>query len=422
MSIVINKFRLYPSEEQEGKLLFILEQCRWLYNKLLSIINESKKTPPKRKVQSMLPKLKEKRKELKEVNAKTLQMVVFMLYNNLKALVELKKKGKKVGKLRYKKYGKFKSFILNQSGFNIIKTEGRLDRLYISKVGEVPIRVHRSIEGKIKQVIIKRYGSGEWFALLCVEETETQKKEIEKAIGIDLGVKRFLTDSEGREVENPRFYERDLERLRREHRKLSRKESRSNNWLKQLKRLCKVYERIERKRDDFLHKLSRFYVDNYDLIVVEDLEVENMRRNHNLSMQISDASWSKFLHYLSYKAASAGKTVVRVSPRGTSEGLSWDDPLRDYISACRILKRGLEKMGLGQPSEPAERRPLLHITAYSVIVGQVTSTKQEPLPLDAVRGGGHSVNPFESEGHTKNAWRYCEEIWRNLHEEWRNTE
>ncbi|MCW7081008.1 MAG: transposase [Candidatus Methanospirare jalkutatii] len=379
MSIVItHKFRLYPTNEQEEKLLFILEQCRWLYNKMLSIINECERIPPKREMQSMLPKLKEQREELKEVNAKTLQMVVFMLYNNLKALSALKKKGKKVGKLRYKKYGKLKSFILNQSGFKLIETGSRLDKLYISKVGEVPIRVHRLVEGKIKQVIIKRYGSGAWFALLCVEEAEAPKKEIEKVVGIDLGIRSFLTDSEGREVENPRCYEQELERLRIEHRKLSRKKRHSKNWLKQMKRLCKVYEKIERKRDDFLHKLSRFYVDNYDLIVVEDLEIENMKRNHNLSSEISDASWGKFLRYLSYKAARAGKTVVRVSPRGTSEGLSRDDPLRDYISARRILRRGLEKLGQGLPFEPAERRPLLHITVKAVVVGQVPSTKQEP--------------------------------------------
>ena len=372
--MIAYKFRLYPTNEQEENLLFILEQCRWLYNNLLSLINESKKTPPKRKMQSMLPKLKEEQPELREVNAKTLQMVVFMLYNNLKALSELKKRGKKVGKLRYKKYGKFKSFILNQSGFKLIKTGNRLDKLYISKVGEVPIRVHRSVEGRIKQVIIKRYGSGEWFALLCVEEAEAPKKEIEKVVGIDLGIRSFLTDSEGRVIENPRFYERDSERLRREHRKLSRKKRGSKNYLRQLRRLCKVYEKIERKRDDFLHKLSRFYVDNYDLIAVEDLEIENMKRNHNLSSEISDASWSKFLRFLSYKAARAGKTVVKVPPRGTSEGLSWDDPLRDYISARRILERA----GWGPPSEPAERRPLLHVPASAVIMGQVASTKQEP--------------------------------------------
>jgi len=375
--MITYKFRLYPTNEQEEKLLFISEQCRWLYNKLLSIINESKKIPPKRKMQSLIPKLKEEHPELKEVNAK-LQMGVFMLYNNLKALAKLKKKGKKVGKLRYKKYGKFKSFILIQSGFKLIGTDGRLDRLYISKVGEVPIRVHRFVEGRIKQVIIKRYGSGAWFALLCIEETEMTKKKIKSVIGIDLGIKSFAIDSEGRVIENPKCYERDSERLRREHRKLSRKKRGSKNWLKQLRRLCKIYEKIERKRDDFLHKLSRFYVDNYDLIVVEALKVENMKRNYNLSFEISDASWGKFLRYLSYKAARAGKTVVRVSPRGTSVGLSWDDPLRDHISACRILKRGLEELGQGLPFKPAERRPLLHVPASAVVVGQVLSMKQEP--------------------------------------------
>ena len=129
--LITHKFRLYPSEGQEEKLLFILERCRWLYNKLLSIINENKKTLSKREIQSMLPKLKEERTELKEVNAKTLQMVVFMLYNNLKALSALKKRGKKVGKLRYKKYGKFKSFILNQSGFKLIETGSRLDVIHL---------------------------------------------------------------------------------------------------------------------------------------------------------------------------------------------------------------------------------------------------------------------------------------------------
>jgi len=376
--MIAYKFRLYPTEEQEENLLFISEQCRWLYNYLLSIWNGCENIPSRYKMQAMLPKLKEQREELKGVNAKTLQMVVFMLYNNLKALSALKKKGKKVGKLRYKKYGKFKSFILNQSGFKIIETGKRLDKLYISKVGEVPIRIHRPIEGKIKQVIIKRYGSGEWFALICVEAEEVPKKEIEKAVGIDVGIKSFLTDSDGREIENPGFYERDLERVKMEHRRLSRKERGSKKWLKQLKRLCKVYERIERKRDDFLHKLSRFYVDNYDFIAVEDLKIENMKRNHNLSMEISDVSWGKFFHFLSYKAERAGKTVVKVPPRGTSEGLSWNDPLRHFKSALRILNKGLEKMGQGLPFEPVERRPILLVTAKAVIEGQASPMKQEP--------------------------------------------
>jgi len=97
----------------------------------------------------MLPKLK-------EVDAKTLQMVVFMLNNNLKVLAELKKRGKKVGKLRYKKYGKLKSFILNQSDFNIIEIVSKLNKLCISKVGEVPMRIHRPVEGKNKASFVEK--------------------------------------------------------------------------------------------------------------------------------------------------------------------------------------------------------------------------------------------------------------------------
>ncbi|MHC1611634.1 MAG: helix-turn-helix domain-containing protein, partial [Candidatus Methanospirareceae archaeon] len=103
------KFRLYPNREQEEKLLFVLEECRWLYNSFLSVWNNSKKIPSRFKLQAMLPAMKEEHESLKKVNSKTLQMVLFMLYNNLKAMRELKKKGKKVGKLRYKKYGQFKS-------------------------------------------------------------------------------------------------------------------------------------------------------------------------------------------------------------------------------------------------------------------------------------------------------------------------
>ena len=97
-----------------------------------------------------------------------------------------------------------------------------------------------------------------------------------------------------------------------------------------------------------------------------------MVRNHNLAQKILDASWGKFIQMLLYKAERAGRAVVRVNPRGTSEGLSIDDLHRDYISACRIKNRGL-----GQPCQPVERRPLLPVTAKAVIEGQVFSAKQE---------------------------------------------
>jgi putative transposase len=329
--------------------------------------NGSDKVPSRYKLQAMLPAMKEEHEGMKKVNSKTLQMVLFMLYNNLKALRELKKNGKKVGKLRYKKYGNFKSFTLNQSGFKIIKSGKRLDKLYISKVGNIPIRIHREIEGVIKQVIIKRYKSGEWYALLCVDkELSIFKKTIEKVIGLDMGLRFFLTDSEGRQIENPKFYKKTLDRIKIEQRKLSRKKKRSNNWLKELVKLNKLYQRLVNQRDDFLHKLSRFYVDNYDLIAVESLNIKGMTRNHHLAQSILDASWSKFFGMLSYKAESAGKVVPKVNPRGTSRERRYGGGLdRDYNAALNILERGIQ--GQGMSFVPVDIAPLRIISASVVV-------------------------------------------------------
>jgi putative transposase len=365
------KFRLYPTKEQEEKLLFVLELCRWLYNTFLVMWNNSEKIPSRYKLQAMLPAMKEKKPELKEVNSKTLQMVLFMLYNNLKALRELKKKGRKVGKLRYKKYGQLKSCILNQSGFKIIRTKKRLDKLYISKVGNVPIRIHREIEGKIKQVIIKRYKSGEWYALLCVDkEISVIVRVIQKVIGLDVGIKFFLTDSDGRQIENQHFYKKTLERIRIEHQKLSKKEKGSENRAKQQVRLAKLYQKLVNQRDEFLHKLSRFYVDNYELISVQDLNIGGMTKNHNLAPSILDASWSKFFGMLFYKVEIAGKKVKEVNPRGTSKEYKYGEIDRDYNAALNILVRGI--LGQGLSLEPLEMEPLRELTfvpASSIVEG-----------------------------------------------------
>ena len=356
------KFRLYPSVEDEKKLLFILELCRWLYNTFLAMGNSADKIPSRFKLQAMLPRIKEEKPELKEVNAKALQMVLFMLYNNVKVLHKLKNNGKKVGKLRYKKYGQFKSFILNQSGFKVIKTGKRHDKLYISKVGNIPIRIHREIEGRVKQVIIKRYRSGEWHALFCVDRQIPVEQAIQKVIGLDMGIRFFLTDSEGRQIENPKFYNRALERIRIEQRGLSRKERGSNNRKKQVLRLARLYQRLVNQRDDFLHKLSRFYVDNYDLIAVEDLNIKGMVGNHRLAGSILDASWKKFLQMLEFKAERAGASIVKVNPRGTSKEHKYGVQDRNINAAINIVNRA----GWGTPLVPSEIEPLL-VRASSIV-------------------------------------------------------
>jgi len=142
------KFRLYPNKEQEKKLLETLELGRQTYNYFLSQWGSVGKIPSRLKMQAQLPKLKEEKAELNKVHSKVLQMVLYQLYSNLKALSRLKKNGKKVGRLRFKGRGWFKTFTYNQSGFKILKTGKRLDLLHLSKIGDIPIRLHR--EGKDK--------------------------------------------------------------------------------------------------------------------------------------------------------------------------------------------------------------------------------------------------------------------------------
>ena len=364
------KFRLYPTKEQEAKLLNVLEMCRLVYNSFLDVWNKSEKIPSRYTLQAMLPSMKEEKPELKKVYAKTLQMVLFVLYNNLKALSGLKKKGKKVGRLRYKKYRQFKSFILNQLGFKVIKTNNRFDRLYISKVGYVLIQIHREIEGKVKQVIIKQYKTGEWYALIFVErDVSIITKTVEKVIGLDVGIKFFLSDSDGRQIENPKFYKKTLDRLRMEHQKLSHKKRGSQNRKKQILQLNKMYQHLTNQRDDFLHKLSRFYTNNYDLISIENLNVSGMSQNHRLSQSILDASWGKFFGMLLYKAESAGKIVAKVNPRGTSKEHKYGEEIdRDYNASINILERGLVGQGLSfESSEIDPLRELIFVSASSIV-------------------------------------------------------
>ncbi len=365
------KFRLYPSKAVEQKLNRQMALCRWLYNRLLSELNLAREKGIKLRrtdTQALIVDLKRHEKpELGEVYSKVLQMANYQLWSNIRALAGLKSNGRKVGRLRFKGAGWFKTLNYNQSGFRL-----ESGKLVLSKVGKIPIKLHRKIKGKIKGVIVKRERSGKWYAIFQVEDKPEPLPKTGRVVGMDVGIKHFLSDTEGRQIENPRFYERALDRIRVRQRQLSKKRKGSRNREKARVRLARAHERLVNQRDDFLHKLSRFYVNGYDAIAVEDLNISGMAKNHNLAQRILDASWGKFLHYLSYKAGRAGRTVVRVNPRGTSRNIpeGFD---RDYVASLRILQ-----VGLGRPeSTPVEMGPLLGVPVSAVVAGQAPSSKQE---------------------------------------------
>jgi putative transposase len=161
------------------------------------------------------------------------------------------------------------------------------------------------------------------------------------------------------------FVERD--RLKREQRKLSRKQHRSNNWEKQRRRVADCHTDLRRKRRDFFHKLSNYYAREYDLVLVEDLNVKGMIESPSNSRNTASAAWRTFLSLLEYKCEREGTHCVAVNPRGTTKecascGVSTEKPLwvrghscpacgceadRDANTAWNILSRGLQDVGVG---------------------------------------------------------------------------
>jgi len=371
------RYRLYPSRAQEQKLLVTLDQCRWLYNHFLEQLNRKRdgKTPRRYELQATLPSLKRERLALKHVHSKVLQMVLHQLYSNLRALAELKRNGRKVGRLRFKGRGWFKSFVYNQSGFKLIEGHGKRRELWLSKIGAIPIVLHRELDDKAKQVHVKREHSGKWFACFSIEVDDAQKVgKISKPVGIDLGIEHYIADTNGNFVEHPHNIIKSEWRLRREQRRLSRKKKGSRNRAKQCIKLALVHERIRNQRLDFLHKLSRRYVNSHDFIAVEDLGVKELIEMARNGKNRADAAWATFLRMLTYKAERAGGWVVRVEPRGTTNRCSRcgeivEKPLwvrvhkcpncgleldRDLNAARNILRDGLKKIG----REPAEFAPV----------------------------------------------------------------
>lgn len=362
------RFRLYPSRAQEQKLLATLDSCRWLYNHFLERLNrkENGKILRRYELQATLPKLKHEYPELKQVHSKVLQMVLHQLYSNLHILAKLKKNGRKIGRLRFKEAGWFKSFTYNQSGFKLVEGSSKRKELWLSKISAIPIALHRKLDGKIKQVHIKRERSGKWFACFNVEIKEVPKlQRFKKVVGIDLGIEHYIADTNGNFIEHPHNIAKSEWKLKREQRRLSRKRSGSKNQAKQRVRFARVHEQVRNQRLDFLHKLSHHYVSSYDFIAVENLGVRELIETAHNGKSRADAAWATFLRMLAYKAERAGRWVVKVKPGGTTKRCSRcgevvEKPLwvrvhqcprcgleldRDMNAARNILQDGLKRVG-----------------------------------------------------------------------------
>ena len=274
MQTLTTRYRIYPDRETEAKLVEALESCRWLYNRLLEETKKAKDAGKPLRMydcHNLIPALKKENVALNDVYSKALQMVSQTLWANIRGLVKLRKRGHEIGHIRYKGKGWYKTINYNQSGFRF---DG--NTLSLSKIGKIRIELHRPIEGKVKGVIIK-HGDGKWYAIVQTDSPAKLLPDNSAIVGIDVGLSNFVMDSDGNSFENPRCFGRSLEKIKIAQRRLSRKQKDSNNREKARKWLSKMHEKVNNQRNDFLHKVSRYYVNNYGTIFVEDLDVKALK-------------------------------------------------------------------------------------------------------------------------------------------------
>jgi putative transposase len=160
----------------------------------------------------------------------------------------------------------------------------------------------------------------QWYAAFsCDIDIPIIPIKIKTKTGIDVGLTSLITFSNGQKIEPPKYLRASEKRLAREQIHLSKKKKLSNNRNKQRITVAKVHRRIRYQRKDFNHKLSTNLVNNYDHVVFEKLQIQNMLKNHCLAKSIVDASWSQLINLTIYKAEYAGKIVELVNPNGTSQ-------------------------------------------------------------------------------------------------------
>ncbi|MDI3530043.1 MAG: putative transposase [Thermoanaerobacter sp.] len=317
--LITYKFRIYPTREQEEKLSKHFGHTRFVYNFFLNYASTIYKVMGRstyyNEWASVLTKLKrmDKYSWLKEVNSQILQQSLKDLERAFKNFFK-----KQAGYPRFKKK-KFsrQTFRVPQHIQLYIKEDNpKYGLIFVPKFKEgIKVRLHRKItkDGKIKQATFIKTATNKYYVAIVFEVKDVKVQNTSTNIlGIDLGIKDTITLSDGRKYSIPDLFEYE-KRLKRLHKRLSRKQKGSKNRDKARLRLAKLYEKIANVKIDWLHKITHSLTSKNQVgkIVVEDLNIKGMVQNHKLAKHIHMQSWGKFKELLEYKAKRCGIEIIK---------------------------------------------------------------------------------------------------------------
>ena len=351
------KYRIYPNTEQKVFFAKCFGCVRFFYNKSLSDMNEIYKSTGKFK--NITPaSYKEDYSFLKEVDSLALSNAQLNRNTAFKAFFSHKS-----GFPKFKSKRNDQSYTTNMVKGNIkISTNNRY--ISVPKCSRIRIKKHRDFIGTIKSITVSRTTDNKYYISLLVEEENKPKKPTDGMIGLDLGLKELIVDSNGKKYKNHKYLTKSENKLTKEQRKLSKMVKGSNNRNKQRIKVAKLHKHIQNQRNDYLHKLSKKIIDENQIICIEDLKVKVMMSDSKLARNISDVSWSRLVSMLTYKANWYGRKVIKVPSTYPSSQLcsicsyknsltkdlairKWTCPKcgsihdRD-INAANILSKGIE--------------------------------------------------------------------------------
>ncbi|HEX7164996.1 MAG TPA: transposase [Trebonia sp.] len=339
------KFRLRPTRKQEAALIACLEDTRQLYNAALEERREAWR------IGRHQVTFYSQDAQLKEIRADDPgrygrwaftceRAAIRRLDRAFRDFFDRVKAGQKPGYPRFKGRGWWDSVEWeegNGARWDSVP-DPKVTRVHFKGIGHVRVHQHRPVKGRVKTITAKRE-DGRWYVVLSCEDVPAEPLEpVGSAVGIDLGIASFLTTSRADRVPNPRHFAVASGRLAVAQRDLARKKRGSSRRKKAVARVARLHGKVRRQRLDHVHKAALALVRDYDMIIYEDLQVGNMTRRPNprpngsgghepngaaaksgLNKSIHDAGWGIFLRVLSAKAESAGRQVIAVDPRHTSQ-------------------------------------------------------------------------------------------------------